>query len=108
MFDWFTSDEQENHDERVFAQARQLESLGYTDIHADHTSKYPDPQEQNDRIVDVRADRPFGSGEVNIEIDSGTQTSRQEREQLEDITTGLETEDSFVHIDGDDPLFDGL
>jgi len=105
----FGSDDggEKSHDERVEQQARRLDALGYTDIHADHTSAYPDPEKRNGRIPDVTADGPFGRDPV-VEVDTDSGTSHQEQEQLDDISAGLETEEELFHVDENDRLFDGF
>jgi len=105
MFGFGDSDD--GHDERVEEQAQRLDALGYTDIHADHTSEYPDPEMRNGRIADVTADSPFGSDPV-VEIDSGQGSSEHAQEQLDDLSSGLGPDEELVHVDSDDDLFGGL
>ena len=105
MFNLFGgNDDAADHDERVEAQAELFENLGYTDIHADHTSEYPDPEKRNGRVPDVTADDPFGRDSV-VEIDSGTNTSQRDQDQLNDFEAGLGSDEELVHVDGDDSLF---
>jgi hypothetical protein len=100
-------DDDEGHDGRVEEQARRLDALGYTDIHADHTSEYPDPEQRNGRIPDVTADNSFGPDPV-VEIDTGSGTSHREQQQLDDISNGLGPEEELFQVDEDDPLFGGF
>ncbi|WP_144050473.1 hypothetical protein [Halorubrum persicum] len=86
--------------------AELLRDLGYSDIRADHTSAYPDPEKRNGRVPDVTAYSPFGRDPV-VEIDTGTNTTTRDQRQLSDISTGLDPNESLLQVDCDDPLFDG-
>ena len=97
----------DEHDDRVEQQAERLDLLGYTDIHADHTSEYPDPEKRNGRIPDVTADNQFGPDPV-VEVDSSAGVSERDQEQLDDLSSGLGDGEELFHVDGDDDLFDGL
>ena len=105
MFDLFGgSNDNDDHDDRVEAQAELLDDLGHSDVRADHTSAYPDPEKRNGRIPDVTADDPFGR-DVVVEIDSDTTTSQRDQDQLNDIEAGLQSDEDLFHVDGDDSLF---
>jgi hypothetical protein len=104
MLDLFDSDA--DHDNRVESQADLLRNLGYSDIRADHTSKYPDPEKRNSRIPDVTADSPLGRDPV-IEIDTGMNTSKRDQRQLDDLSSGLGLNEDLIQVDDDDRLFDG-
>ncbi|MCQ4335020.1 hypothetical protein KM295_16345 [Natronomonas sp. F2-12] len=104
MFNLFGNDE--GHDDRVEAQADLLRGLGYSDVRADHTSEYPDPKKRNGRVPDVTADSPFGRDPV-VEIDTGTTTSKRDQRQLDDLSSGLDLDESLIQIDDDDRLFGG-
>lgn len=104
MFDLFDADE--DHDDRVESQAKLLRDLGYSDVRADHTSDYPDPEKRNNRVPDVTADSPFGRDPV-VEIDTGTNTTTRDQRQLGDLSTGLDPNEDLIQVDGNDPLFDG-
>lgn len=97
----------DDHDERVESQADLLRDLGYSDIRADHTLEYPDPNERNERVPDVTAEGPFGN-DVVVEIDTGADTSKRDQRQLDDLSSGLGSNEDLIHIDDDDRLFDGL
>lgn len=86
--------------------AELLRDLGYSDIRADHTSAYPDPEKRNGRVPDVIADSPFGHDPV-VKIDTGTNTTTRDQRQPSDLSTGLDPNESLIQVDGDDPLFDG-
>jgi len=103
MFNLFGSDD--DHDDRVESQADLFKDLGYTDIRADHTSEYPDPKKRNGRIPDVTADNPFGRDPV-VEIDTGENTSNRDQRQLDDLSSGLEPDETLIQVDGDHRLFD--
>ncbi|MDS0280222.1 hypothetical protein NDI85_20770 [Halomicroarcula sp. S1AR25-4] len=103
MFDLFGDD---GHDDRVEAQADLFNTLGYSDVRADHTSDYPDPEQRNGRVPDVTADSPFGRDPV-VEIDSGTTTSKRDQRQLDDLESGIGPDERLVQIDDDDQLFGG-
>jgi hypothetical protein len=105
MFNLFgNNNSSDDHNERVEEQAEMFENLGYTDIRADHTSEYPDPEKRNGRVPDVTADDPFGRDPV-VEIDSGRDTSQRDQNQLNDIDEGLGPDEELFHVDGDDTLF---
>mgnify|MGYP000421629212 CR=1 FL=1 len=103
MFNLFGGGD-DDHDERVESQADLLGDIGYSDIRADHTSKYPDPKKRNGRVPDVTADGPFGD-DVVVEVDTGTNTSNRDERQLDDLSEGLGPDENLVHIDGDERLF---
>lgn len=105
MFDLFGGGD-DDHDDRVESQADLLGDLGYADIHADHTSEYPDPEKRNGRVPDVTAEGPF-ENDVMVEVDTGTNTSKRDQRQLDDLSAGLGPDEDLVHIDDDDRLFDG-
>lgn len=104
MFDFFGGSD--DHDDRVESQADLLRNLGYSDIRADHTSEYPDPEKRNGRVPDVTADTPFGRDPV-IEIDTGTNTSERDQNQIDDLSSGLGPDEDLIQIDDDDQLFGG-
>lgn len=94
------------HRNRVTEQADLLAALGYTEIRADHTDRYPDPRERNNRIPDVTADGPFC--DPVIEVDTGTRTSVREATQLNELEEGLLPGEELFHVEEDDPLFGQL
>jgi hypothetical protein len=104
MFDLFGGDD--DHDDRVESQADLFSDLGYSDIRADHTSEYPDPKKRNGRVPDVTADNPFGRDPV-VEIDTGRGTSKRDQRQLDDLSSGLDPDETLIQVDEDDRLFDG-
>lgn len=83
MFDLFGGSD-DDHDDRVESQAVLLRNIGYSDIRADHTSGYPEPEKRNGRVLDVTADGPFGN-DVVVEVDIGTNTSKRDQRQLDDL-----------------------
>lgn len=104
MINLFGGDD--DHDDRVESQANLLRNLGYSDVRADHTPEYRDPEKRNGRVPDVTADSPFGPDPV-IEVDSDSTTSKRDQRQLDDLSAGLGPDEHLVHVDEDDRLFGG-
>lgn len=83
----------ESHDEWV-EEIAEASDTATNRVFADHIDEYPDPDSVNGRVPDVVVND--GLGREVIEVDSGH--SDRDRNQIDDIQSGLGPFDSFDRV----------